>query len=160
MLKKTVKTKVFDQLQQMFNQDDFSSLFLIDITCNEKSGLIRVYIDGDDGVRFSDCQAISRYLEADLDSDPEVSDRYVLEVSSPGVKRSLKHFRQYPQHIGRTFKVTSLDGQAQNLKLVGVKKENLIFETIAKKNKKNRNPETIEKNIDEIKEAVVKISFK
>ena len=110
MLKKSVKPKVIDLLSKKFEEEAFASLFIVDVTMNEKSGFIRVYLDGDTGVKFSDCQKISRYLESFLDEDPEMDETYTLEVSSPGVKRPLTFVRQFPQHIGRIFKVSFNDG--------------------------------------------------
>ena len=40
-------------------------------------------------VSLDDCAVVSRALESWLDDDPRVSERYVLEVSSPGVERPL-----------------------------------------------------------------------
>jgi len=42
-----------------------------------------------DGVTVDDCVAVSRGLEAWLDEQGKLSDRYTLEVSSPGVDRPL-----------------------------------------------------------------------
>ncbi len=161
MLKKSVKLKVLDLLSKKFEEEEFASLFLVDVTSNEKSEFIRIYIDGDQGVRFSDCQQISRYLESFLDEDPGVGDSYTLEVSSPGVKRPLDNMRQFPQHTGRTFKVRWLDDKLSELKLVDVQGECLIFETIISKKKKSKNKtqERVETDLTKIKEAVVKLSF-
>lgn len=162
MLKKSIRAKVTDLLEKKLAEPDFDHLFLIDLTANEKSGLIRIYIDGDRGVAFSDCQKLSRYLESFLDEDDEVGDRYTLEVSSPGVKRPLVELRQFPQHVGRTLEVSWKDGKSEKLKLIDVGNSELTFETIpGKKKKKKKKVEvrTIKTALDKIEKAVVKISF-
>ena len=160
MLKKSTKPKVVQLLSKKFEEEEFSTLFLIDVTVNEKSGFIRVYLDGDEGVKFSDCQKISRYLESFLDEDVEMSETYTLEVSSPGIKRSLSNLRQFPQHVGRTFSLTLIEGKSQDVKLTKVENGELHFETVPpKKKKKDFVIETIHTTFERIKEAVVKISF-
>ncbi len=156
-MKKSVKAWIKELLSKKFDEKEFQSLFLIDVTAHEKSSFIRVYIDGDQGVKFSDCQHISRYLESYLDESGDLSDNYTLEVSSPGVKRPLEKIRQYPQHIGRTLKVTFEDGTNKTLKLLGVEQNELIFESLPSKEKKEI--KEIKTSFDNIKEAVVKISF-
>ena len=46
-------------------------------------------VPGKGGVSVDQCAEVSRELEPWLDAHPEVPDRYVLEVSSPGVERPL-----------------------------------------------------------------------
>lgn len=157
-MKKHVKTHIIDLLAKKFAEEAYASLFLIDVTTNEKSQFIRVYIDGDAGVKFSDCQHISRYLEEYLDENPDVGEKYTLEVSSPGVKRPLQQLRQYPQHIGRTLKVKWKDGSTDSVKLLGIENETILLETLPDK-KKKKEIKQFSSTLEEIDEAVVKISF-
>jgi ribosome maturation factor RimP len=52
-------------------------------------------------VTVEDCTRVSRALEEYLDNAPELSDRYVLEVSSPGVERPLVKRRDFERFAGR-----------------------------------------------------------
>lgn len=52
--------------------------------------LFRIYLDSQTGVTIDDCSRVSRQVSAMLDVDPPVQGEYVLEVSSPGVNKSLK----------------------------------------------------------------------
>ena len=162
MLKKSVKTNITSLLSKKFEEEEFQHLFLIDVTVNERSGFIRVYLDGDHGVKFEDCQRMSRYLEEYLDADEDVDEKYTLEVSSPGVKRPLVNIRQYPQHIGRILVVTWKENGTESLLLKKVSESEVEFETLpAKKKKKKPAKEirTFTASFDSIKEAIVKISF-
>lgn len=70
--------------------------------------ILRVSIDrpdsvpgpGQPGVSLDDCAAVSRALEARLDAREDVAERYVLEVSSPGVERPLVRPRDYARFAG------------------------------------------------------------
>jgi ribosome maturation factor RimP len=59
--------------------------------------------DAGDGLRISldECARISRALEDYLDAAPEVPEKYVLEVSSPGLERPLVRRRDFERFVGR-----------------------------------------------------------
>jgi ribosome maturation factor RimP len=66
--------------------------------------ILRIRIDrpdSDAGVTLDDCSRVSRELETYLDESPELSERYVLEVSSPGVERPLVKPRDYQRFTGK-----------------------------------------------------------
>lgn len=67
--------------------------------------IFRLRIDRPDsapgqGVTVDDCSRVSRELEPYLDQHPDISERYVLEVSSPGVERPLVRRRDYERFAG------------------------------------------------------------
>ena len=70
---------------------------------------IDVRVERRDGqpVTVDDCARASRALEATLDADGRFGDRYVLEVSSPGVERPLLKPRDWQRFAGRKAKVLS-----------------------------------------------------
>ena len=82
-----------------------------------------VRIDRRDGgtVTLDDCARASRALEARLDAGDVVGSRYVLEVSSPGVERPLRHAGDWRRFSGRKAKVLSdvLGGRVE-VEIVGV----------------------------------------
>jgi ribosome maturation factor RimP len=53
-----------------------------------------------EGVTVDDCAKVSRALESWLDEHEELSHRYVLEVSSPGVDRPLVRARDFERFRG------------------------------------------------------------
>lgn len=62
------------------------------------------------GVTVAECATVSRALEAWLDAGGPLGNRYVLEVSSPGIERPLRWPRHWAQFVGRdvTAKVPGL----------------------------------------------------
>jgi len=73
-------------------------------------------------VQVGDCERASRAIEARLDADPTlVTERYVLEVSSPGMERPLRHAGDWRRFVGRLASVNSLvlHGR-QEMKIVAV----------------------------------------
>ncbi|MEO6446132.1 MAG: ribosome maturation factor RimP [Gemmatimonadaceae bacterium] len=71
--------------------------------------LLDVRIDRRDGtkVTVNDCAHVSRAIEAKLDASGLVGDQYVLEVSSPGVERPLRHVADWRRFVGRRASVSS-----------------------------------------------------
>lgn len=60
-------------------------------------------------VQVGDCEKASRAIEAKLDTQPDlINSRYVLEVSSPGMERPLRHERDWRRFVGRKASVNSL----------------------------------------------------
>lgn len=53
------------------------------------------------GVTVDDCARVSRALEEWLDTEAAIADRYVLEVSSPGVERPLVRPADFTRFAGR-----------------------------------------------------------
>lgn len=51
---------------------------------------LRAYIDKEGGVTINDCESVSRALSDELDRTDFIEDAYILEVSSPGLGRTLK----------------------------------------------------------------------
>ena len=71
-----------------------------------------------DGVTVEDCARVSRALEGWLDRLEVMPERYVLEVSSPGVDRPLNRERDFNRFAGRKVAVQgkgSLAGRAARL---------------------------------------------
>lgn len=92
--------------------------------------ILRIRIDLPDstpgqGVTIEDCARVTRELESFLDQEPDLSERYVLEVSSPGVERPLVRRRDFERFAGREIAVrgaTTLAGRARRLEgeLIGL----------------------------------------
>lgn len=61
------------------------------------------------GVSVDDCTRVSRAIEAYLDEAAELSERYTLEVSSPGVERPLLRPRDFERFSGREIAVKTVD---------------------------------------------------
>lgn len=74
---------------------------------NRARPILRVSIDkpdsvpGTPAVSLDDCTAVSRGLEPMLDAREDLSDQYVLEVSSPGVERPLVRERDWTRFAGQ-----------------------------------------------------------
>ena len=57
-------------------------------------------------VSVDDCALASRTLETWLDAEHTLGDRYVLEVSSPGMERPLRWHRHWVRFVGQEVRAT------------------------------------------------------
>lgn len=64
-------------------------------------GLLRVYIDAENGIDVEDCRRVSHQLSGVLDVEDVIKGHYNLEISSPGLDRPLfkaEHFERFAGH--------------------------------------------------------------
>lgn len=61
---------------------------------------LRAYIDKRNGVTIQDCENVSRALSDVLDAEDFIPDAYILEVSSPGLGRTLKKEKHLQAAVG------------------------------------------------------------
>lgn len=66
---------------------------------------LRAYIDKPEGVNIIDCENVSRALSDALDREDFISDAYILEVSSPGLGRTLKKDKHLQKSIGQEVEI-------------------------------------------------------
>lgn len=66
---------------------------------------LRIYIDRESGVTLEDCETVSRDLSAILDVEDIIAHAYTLEVSSPGLDRTLHTSEHFKRFIGSRVRV-------------------------------------------------------
>jgi len=80
---------------------------LVEIEYNPSArhGLLRLYIDHEDGIQLEDCSDVSNQVSALLDVEDPIPGHYNLEVSSPGLDRPLRGIRDYERYTGEIVKI-------------------------------------------------------
>lgn len=66
------------------------------------SSVVRVFVDADGGVDLDTVASVSEELSRGLDLRDPLPGRYTLEVSSPGLERSLKEPDHFRLSVGRS----------------------------------------------------------
>ena len=88
---------------------------LVDVEyVKERDWFLRVYIDKEGGIGLDDCQEVSGLLDEKLEELNIINDRYILEVSSPGLDRALKKEKDFKREMGKLVDITSykaIDGE-------------------------------------------------
>lgn len=137
-----------------------ADLFVVDIEWKMGSRKVIIYLDGDQAVTIEQCRQLSRHLSEKLDELDYGDEPYQLEISSPGVDKPLKMFRQYAKHIGREL-IVKLTSNTELLgKLTEVNNNHITLMFKDKKKGYLKDATTKEIAMDEIAESIVQISFK
>ena len=88
---------------------------LVDVEyVKECDWFLRVYIDKEGGIGLDDCQEVSGLLDEKLEELNIINDRYILEVSSPGLDRALKKEKDFKREMGKLVDITlykAIDGE-------------------------------------------------
>ncbi|HUP01254.1 MAG TPA: ribosome maturation factor RimP [Gemmatimonadota bacterium] len=94
---------------------------LVDLEVSGGGGrpLIRAYVDAETGITLDDCARLSRRIEAALETAAAVPERYVLEVSSPGIERRLTRRRHFERYTGREVAIRLFAKQDGRRRFVG-----------------------------------------
>ena len=92
----------------------------IDYNPHPKHGLLRVYIDSENGILVEDCTKVSHQISGVLDVEDPIQGFYQLEVSSPGADRPFFKVSQFEQFIGSTVTVNLFKAIAGRRKITGV----------------------------------------
>jgi ribosome maturation factor RimP len=89
--------------------------------------VLDVRVERADGARVGvdDCARVSRAVEARLEDAQLVGERYVLEVSSPGIERPLRQARDWRRAVGQSAVVTAqpLSGGKAEVTIVALEGE-------------------------------------
>ena len=94
---------------------------------------LRIYIDNKDGISVEDCEKVSKHVSKVLDTENDFSEKYMLEISSPGLDRKFFYKEQYQEFINETIRVTFFD---------------------------NDNKKTIKGNLKEVDDISIKLEIK
>ena len=94
---------------------------------------IIIELDNDQGVKISDCVTVNREIEQRLDL---MGENFSIEVSSSGIGKPFKVFRQYLKHIGKNVEITDKNGLKRTGMLLEASKQTLMLKTQSKQKKK------------------------
>jgi ribosome maturation factor RimP len=77
----------------------------LEVKLGGRGGVVRIFIDRQDGISLDDCESVSQAVSALLDVEDPLPGQYNLEVSSPGLDRKLTKVEHFQRFAGETVKV-------------------------------------------------------
>lgn len=101
------KHRVVDVANEAFEhflKNSNADLELVDIQYVKEgpNRFLRIFIENDDsGISFEDCKSVSSSVSEYLDNCSTINDKYILEVSSPGLERPLKKPKDFKKFEGK-----------------------------------------------------------
>lgn len=103
-----IELKIKDLTAAIINSTD---VYVVEVEVKGTMGnqIIWVYLDTEQGgISIDKCAKVSNELSLVLDANELITNKYVLNVSSPGLDRPLIDLRQYKNSVGRKIKVRYL----------------------------------------------------
>lgn len=87
----------------------------------QKGGsILRLYIDNDTGITIEDCTQVNYQVIAVMDAHDPIKEKYLLEISSPGLERPLFTLAQFQRFLGKRVKMKLHEKIEQRRKIKGV----------------------------------------
>jgi ribosome maturation factor RimP len=83
---------------------------------------LRFYIDKEGGIDINDCELVSRAYSEIVDKEDFIEEAYILEVSSPGLGRTLKKDKHLEKSIGEEVEIKLYKPIGKQKEFVGLLK--------------------------------------
>lgn len=77
----------------------------VELSLGHGRGLVRLFIDSEQGITLEDCERVSHQVSGVLDVEDPIAGDYNLEVSSPGADRKLVKPEHFDRFAGSVIKV-------------------------------------------------------
>ena len=113
-----MKEKLLSELITPIVEDLGFSFWGLEYLPQKNGAMLRVFIDGENGIGVNDCAKCSREISGVLEVEDPISSAYTLEVSSPGTDRVLFTPEQVANYLGQPVQIKlaqPVDG-ARNIK--------------------------------------------
>jgi ribosome maturation factor RimP len=107
-----VSREIVDRVHEIANPillDEGMELVDIEYRRESKGWVLRLYLDKEGGVTLDDCSRISQEVGRSLDVEDFIQTPYILEVSSPGLTRSLKTEKDFMKYRDHLIKLKTID---------------------------------------------------
>ena len=95
-------------------------------------GMLRIYIDGPNGILLEDCSKVSHQISGVLDVEDPIEGNYHLEISSPGEDRPFFKLSQFERFAGSTVAINLFQAIEKRRKItgviIGVETDNVVIE--------------------------------
>ena len=120
---------------------------LVDIELKGKTGnqVLQIFIDTVDGIKLSQCTQISREVADIIDMKDLITEKYRLEVSSPGLDRPLKNYKDFKRNLTRKVKIDFVNESEEKVTKIGIIDK--VEENIVVIKEKDQSFEILIKNI-------------
>ena len=102
--KETYETRT-EKLLQPIAEANHVEIYDVEYVKEGNEWFLRAYIDKEGGVVINDCVAVSRVLSDKLDEEDFIDEAYTLEVSSPGLGRTLKKDKHLEKSLGEEVEI-------------------------------------------------------
>ena len=117
-----IEEKVEDLVKN--NIEDLGyELYDVEYAKEGKNYFLRIFIDNQKGIDLEDCEKVNDGIMDLLDKADYIKEQYFLEVSSPGIERTLRKEKHLNSNIGKEVEVSLFKPIENKKKIDGILKD-------------------------------------
>lgn len=108
-----------EQLLEPILKENNFELYDVEFVKEAGTFYLRAFIDKEGGININDCELVSRRLSDFLDEKDFIPEAYILEVSSPGLGRTLKKDKHLQKSLGEEVEVKLFQAVNKQKEFIG-----------------------------------------
>lgn len=118
MQKEELLTSIRDRVSNIFNENGIE---LVGMTYRREGGIrvLRILADTETGITVDECAKMNEIIGEALDREDFINEKYVLEISSPGLDRPLKTKKDFARVKGKRIRVYTFAPVDEKKEFVG-----------------------------------------
>ncbi len=119
---KNIEEKVEQLIEKTINELGYE-LYDIEYAKEGKDYFLRIFIDKNEGIDLNDCEKVNDAVNPILDAADYIKEQYFLEISSPGIERTLRKDKHLKQNIGEKVEIKLFKPINKQKNIIGILKD-------------------------------------
>ena len=119
---KNIEEKVEQLIEKTINKLGYK-LYDVEYAKEGKDYFLRIFIDKNEGIDLNDCEKVNDAVNPILDAADYIKEQYFLEISSPGIERTLRKDKHLKQNIGEKVEIKLFKPINKQKNIIGILKE-------------------------------------
>lgn len=118
---KNIEEKVEQLIEKTINELGYE-LYDVEYAKEGKDYFLRIFIDKNEGIDLNDCEKVNDAVNPILDNADYIKEQYFLEISSPGIERTLRKDKHLKQNIGEKVEIKLFKPINKQKNIIGILK--------------------------------------
>ena len=119
---KNIEEKVEQLIEKTINELGYK-LYDVEYAKEGKDYFLRIFIDKNEGIDLNDCVKVNDTVNPILDAADYIKEQYFLEISSPGIERTLRKDKHLKQNIGEKVEIKLFKPINKQKNIIGILKD-------------------------------------
>ena len=119
---KNIEEKVEQLIEKTINELGYK-LYDVEYAKEGKDYFLRIFIDKNEGIDLNDCEKVNDTVNPILDAADYIKEQYFLEISSPGIERTLRKDKHLKQNIGEKVEIKLFKPINKQKNIIGILKD-------------------------------------
>lgn len=119
---KNIEEKVEQVIEKTINELGYE-LYDVEYAKEGKDYFLRIFIDKNEGIDLNDCEKVNDAVNPIIDAADYIKEQYFLEISSPGIERTLRKDKHLKQNIGEKVEIKLFKPINKQKNIIGILKD-------------------------------------